>query len=147
MARRDLRPPLIAEGKGHRELNDSRIVVVLRPYCIVVSIDRELDGLFPGMNEVTHAAADRHGPFFAIRDPISRDVRRRTHRPAIANMVADERVQQEGVGSVPVVAAAVESPDVVDHGAKDPRAFVLFTTAADGPEPHLLTPTIELDAG
>ncbi len=67
-------------------------------------------------------------------------------RPSVAEMVADDRVQQKLVGPVAAAGRPAIGPDVVDDGAEHPRALVLVHKCRRRAEPHLLTPSAEFVA-
>ncbi len=66
------------------------------------------------MNDLTQAAAYRDGPLAPARKPVRRDIRRRAYRPSIREMIADDRIEQQLIGSVTAPGWAAKGPDTVD---------------------------------
>src|SRR6516225_9418894 len=84
--------PLVRKLKGQLNLQQPGIVAGVRPNGVVRSIEVHLHGLSAEVKRLAEAAADRDGPFPAARDPVRRDLGRRTDGPSVREMVVEERV-------------------------------------------------------
>src|ERR1700719_4739480 len=119
-------PSLVRKNKCHGDLQQPGFVAGLGPYGVVIGVDVQFYRLFAEPGQLAEPAAERDGPFAPTGDPVRRDVWRRAHRPSVAEMIADDGVEQKLVGPVAAAGWAAKGPDVVDDGAEHPRAFVLF---------------------
>jgi len=126
---------LVRELKGQSGLQQPSVVTGFGPDGIVIGVDVELDRLLAEVERLAKAAANRDSPFAAARDPVGRDVRRRADGPPVIKMVGNDRPARP-----PSDQMLLTTPPNT-HGLSSS-----FRKAADGPVPHLLTPSAELVA-
>src|SRR5271170_6898555 len=116
---------LLREYKGELELHQPRLLAGLGSDGVVVAVQVDPHSVSVQPEQLAKAAANRDGPFSAARYPVRRDFRRRADRPAIAEMIVDDGIEEELVGPVTACGWAAKGPDIVDDGAEVPRALIL----------------------
>src|SRR5262245_47389794 len=87
----------------------------LRVLDVVVVLQAEADGAAVEDGRAGDAEAERHGPLVAARRiPVGADDRREGQRPAVAEVVVDERLEREEI-RFGITACVAERPQLRDQ--------------------------------
>ena len=86
---------------------------------VVEDLNLRVDRLLAELEQAPEPAADGHGPFSAVREPIRGDDGARGEVPAIGEIVVHERLDQHLI-DVRTLASARKRPDIVGERAEQP---------------------------
>jgi hypothetical protein len=124
------------KDEGYRGLQQPRVIAGAGPDGVVICIKRKFYRLFTQPKGLTQAASDRDGPFFAGRNPVRSDIRRRARRPSITKIKTNDWIEQELVGSVATAGGPPKDQILLATMPKTSGPASLNRNATDGPEPH-----------
>jgi len=117
---------------------------VIRRHHVVERLDLGVHRQLAQVEDLPHAAAERHGPaVVAVRLPVGGDDRRTGEVQPVREVVVEEGLEQEVV--VAGIVARADRSDVVDQGAVHPRiAFRQVQRHEGRSQPHRSLPSRSL---